>query len=51
MEDDGVAPDVVTWGTLMSAAKYLGQSELAEMVSPASAVGRRCILVLLHEVY
>lgn len=32
MEDEGVAPDMVTWGTLMAAAKYLGQAEAAEMV-------------------
>lgn len=33
MEDDGVAPDVATWSTLLSAAKYLGQPNAAEMVS------------------
>ncbi len=32
MEDEGVVPDVATWGTLMSAAKYLGQTAAAEMV-------------------
>ena len=32
MEDEGVAPDMVTWGTLMAAAKYLGQAEAADMV-------------------
>ncbi len=54
MEDDGVSPDVATWGTLMSAAKYLGQPELAEAVSPASttaAVGRGYIPVLLPRVH
>lgn len=40
MEDEGVAPDVATWGTLMAAAKYLGQAEAAEMVRQLCEITR-----------
>lgn len=40
MEDEGVTPDVVTWGTLMAAAKYLGQAEAAEMVRQLCKITR-----------
>ena len=48
MEDEGVVPDVATWGTLMSAAKYLGQTEAAEMVRLTPAILIKAASSVLH---